>query len=94
MTCLYAEFEIADGAQPRPYYCPACKHPILAPPRRDTKSELLTSWLQLAQGVPIDVPDKIEDSVFDEYFAKSVAESVAENDAESVAENGYVSEEV
>ena len=84
--CVYAELDIADGAQPRLYHCPVCKHPIFAPPRRDTRSELFTSWLQLAQGIAIDVPDKIPNDVFDEYFVEGVEEGVVQN--------RYASEEV
>ena len=76
---------MTDGAQPHPYYCPVCKHPILAPPRRDTRSELLNSWLQLAQGVAIDMSDKILNDVFDEYFVENT---------ENVVQNRYTSEEV
>ena len=77
--CVYAELDIADGAQPCPYHCPVCKHPIFAPPRRDTRSELFTSWLQLAQGIAIDVPDKIPNDVFDEYFVEGIEEDVVQN---------------
>ena len=85
MTCVYAELDIADGAQPHPYYCPVCKHPTLTPPRRDTRLELLNSWLQLAQRVAIDMPDKILNDVFDEYFVENT---------ENVVQNRYTSEGV
>ena len=78
MMCVYAVFEVEDGALPHPYECPTCADPILAAPRRDTRTELLVCWLQLAQGEPIEIPERIPSSVFDGYFAES----------------GYISEEV
>lgn len=78
MVCMIGVFEAEDGAAPHPYNCPLCGDSVCAPPRRDTKTELLVCWLQLAEGEPIDTPERMPSDAFDEYFE----------------EGGYVSEEV
>lgn len=68
MGCVYEVLEVDDGASPHPYQCPICRGAILAPPRRDTKSEQLVCWLQLSQEDEIDTPEEIPLDVFNEYF--------------------------